>query len=442
MLIQNYSALTLDGMTLNHTGHTAFADKIPYALSNNNGSATINDTTINACEDGFAFDACRYNTYNSVSATVTGDSVINGNIEVSASAKNAKDGLHLALNGGTINGNIVLDSSVETLFGEEEFSITKGAAVVVAPPAGYVWADSTTLAVADTQDEFSITDNNKIDLNIYVDTTVADVDFDKVKITYSDPTKDDGSVIEETKNASALESDGDHRIVKVTLAPAQVKDTITVDVLDDNGEVQRTIETSVEQYCETIIAASDEALEVIAPGKVEEIKDLAKSTLDYGKATSDYFSYNTDAFTGYANKLDDPDVNAITTAGNSFSNTNFTVTGVAYVATAVPELRFYVTNVTEEELVALNQTITSNFGKAQFVQLESGDFVLRVTGIDIVKFGQQLVVSNSANNAEYFSFVPISWAKFAAGSTDSALRGLGKSICNYYLKSVAYFGID
>ena len=58
ILVQNYSDLTLDNMTLT-LNNASYASA--YTLSNNNGTVVINDTTINANPaGGFAFDVCRY----------------------------------------------------------------------------------------------------------------------------------------------------------------------------------------------------------------------------------------------------------------------------------------------------------------------------------------------------------------------------------------------
>ncbi|MBR5654521.1 MAG: hypothetical protein IKX22_10635 [Prevotella sp.] len=108
-LIQNYSDLTLEGMTLT-LSHSSRSDC--YTLSNNNGNVVIDGTTINANEGGsFAFDVCRYSSYPSVSVTVTGESVINGDVEISASGNDAKNGFNLMLDSGTINGDLVIDPS-------------------------------------------------------------------------------------------------------------------------------------------------------------------------------------------------------------------------------------------------------------------------------------------------------------------------------------------
>lgn len=111
MLVQNYSNLTLDNMTLTlNNPNYAYG----YTLSNNNGNTVIKDTTINANPaGGFAFDACRFSSYPSVSVTVTGDSKINGNVEVTASGNDVKDGLSLNLENGTMAGEVKISSAVQ-----------------------------------------------------------------------------------------------------------------------------------------------------------------------------------------------------------------------------------------------------------------------------------------------------------------------------------------
>lgn len=101
LLIQNYSNLTLDNMTLT-AGETC-----AYVLSNNNGNVVINDTTITPAEGKFAFDVCRFASYDGPTVTVKGDSAINGKIEVSK-ASGAKENSTCALNieSGTFAGAI------------------------------------------------------------------------------------------------------------------------------------------------------------------------------------------------------------------------------------------------------------------------------------------------------------------------------------------------
>ena len=139
ILIQNYSDLTLEGMTLtlNNANYTA-----GYTLSNNNGNVVIDGTTINANPaGGFAFDVCRYASYPSVSVTVKGESVINGDAEVSASGSDAKDGFKLMLEAGTMTGNIVLDASAKAAMAAapEKALVMKSETFTKDAPADYKW---------------------------------------------------------------------------------------------------------------------------------------------------------------------------------------------------------------------------------------------------------------------------------------------------------------
>ena len=153
MLVQNYSNLTLENMTLtlNNTEYTSPA----YTLSNNNGNVVIDGTTINANNDNsFAFDVCRYASYPSVNVTVTGNSVINGNVEISASGNDAKDGFSLTLEGGTMTGDIVVDASAAAAMAAapDKTEVTKANTFNQAAPDGYAWKDNgdgtSTLVVA------------------------------------------------------------------------------------------------------------------------------------------------------------------------------------------------------------------------------------------------------------------------------------------------------
>lgn len=105
ILIQNYSNLTLDNMTVSAGAQCS------YVVSNNNGNVVIKDTTINAAQGKVAFDVCRYSSYTGPDVTVEGNSVINGKVEISSSG--AKEGAIHKLNvtGGTFNGEIYMNGS-------------------------------------------------------------------------------------------------------------------------------------------------------------------------------------------------------------------------------------------------------------------------------------------------------------------------------------------
>ena len=139
MLIQNYSDLKLENMTLtlDNPSYTS-----AYTLSNNNGTVVIDDTTINANPaGGFAFDVCRYASYPSVNVTVKGASTINGNVEVSASGSDAKDGFSLTLTSGTMSGNLVIDATAAAVMAStpDKAVIKKSDSFVKDAPTGYEW---------------------------------------------------------------------------------------------------------------------------------------------------------------------------------------------------------------------------------------------------------------------------------------------------------------
>lgn len=100
MLIQNYSNLTLDGVTI--TGGAT----CEYVVSNNNGSCNIINSTITAAEGNCAFDVFSFSSYEGVTVTVDGESVINGRVEFGGN--NGKKTGELIVEGGTFNGDLVV----------------------------------------------------------------------------------------------------------------------------------------------------------------------------------------------------------------------------------------------------------------------------------------------------------------------------------------------
>ena len=108
ILIQNYSNLTLDNVTLDGTNLKGSA---PYTLSNNFGNTLIKDTTILAATNGYAFDLYYWpeNGYgDGVSVTVEGDSQIKGNIQYgsdNSDTQNVSQKAILNITGGTFTGS-------------------------------------------------------------------------------------------------------------------------------------------------------------------------------------------------------------------------------------------------------------------------------------------------------------------------------------------------
>lgn len=101
IMIQNYCDLLLQDVTVEATS----AD---YVVSNNNGSCTINNSTITAGNGKCAFDVYSFSTstytYPGVTVTVNGSSTINGNVEFGGNS--GKQNGKLIISGGTFKGNL------------------------------------------------------------------------------------------------------------------------------------------------------------------------------------------------------------------------------------------------------------------------------------------------------------------------------------------------
>ena len=107
IVIQNYCDLTLKNMTVSG------GDETVYTMSNNCGNVVIENTTINAgkakgyTSPAVAFDVCRYSSYPSVTVTVKGNSVINGDVEVSGTIGEGQS-RQLYVEGGKFTGKFTV----------------------------------------------------------------------------------------------------------------------------------------------------------------------------------------------------------------------------------------------------------------------------------------------------------------------------------------------
>ncbi|MBQ9227199.1 MAG: hypothetical protein IJ168_00080 [Eubacterium sp.] len=254
-------------------------------------------------------------------------------------------------------------------------------------------------AVAD--DEFQVTVEDTLDFTLYIaDSATAD----HVEFVFNG-TPD----VEENNTAivTAYDAIDGFYDYSLNLAPAQIKDDITVTVYDANDAVVRSFTTSVADYC---LAMKDDAT----------YGQLAKAIYDYGKAAAAYFSYNADAYTDDYN-FTTADFSAYSLAAD---DTTGKVANVSYVATSEPALRF-IMNLTEEEAAAM--TASANIGTASFVKV-NGNVVLQVKDIPASKLGETITVT--VDGLGTVTYTPIIYAKKAAANND-ALGRLGVSIANY-----------
>lgn len=138
ILIQNYSNLKLEGVTLKGGPSTA------YTLSNNNGNVIIGAGTniyAGGASPKAAFDVCRFAGYESVVVTVEkGAGEIAGVIETSVfGAATGKGPFGLNINGGNLsNAKLVcIDESAEAI------KVVKDPSVALAAPGGHEWVGGT-----------------------------------------------------------------------------------------------------------------------------------------------------------------------------------------------------------------------------------------------------------------------------------------------------------
>jgi len=280
-------------------------------------------------------------------------------------------------------------------------------------------------APAAATDGYSIIAADQIELNIYVAKTDDITSLDVTSNTK--PDEETHSIT--TKNiaggdlaAIAKVVDGaSYYVVNVPLAPAQIWDKLEVKVNTNTGS--RTITKSVAQYCYDILQGA------YTGDKANEVINLARAILDYGKACYDYFGYTSAEYDGYTI------VNPTCNFADSYAYSGIPAgTVVSYVATTVPELRFEIQGVDETAAIEANKNLTSSIGEAAFKKEPDGKIVLCITGIKADDLGETITVSGSYN----FTFTPLAWAKAAAA--DAGLSALGNAIGNYAAAAAAYFG--
>lgn len=137
ILIQNYSNLTLENMELT-AGETC-----SYVLSNNNGNVVIDNTTITPAAGKVAFDVYGgFGSYSDVTVTVTGDSVINGKVEVDRSNSSNTNKNTLNIESGILNGELAVTENENT-----KVSITGGSFTDLTNAIKYA-ADKATIKLA------------------------------------------------------------------------------------------------------------------------------------------------------------------------------------------------------------------------------------------------------------------------------------------------------
>ena len=219
---------------------------------------------------------------------------------------------------------------------------------------------------AESVDGFNLSLDDCIHLNLYIDVDdYVDTQNAKLTVTHNAPDKQSPTAITETYSGEELialkdEKDGRY-VVKVLAAPAQLRDEMTV-TLYNGDEYIRSFTVSVKDYCEAIINLYENSKDK----KELQLVELAKTMLDYGKACSDNFNYNEDAFAAQDYIYTD----SVSPEGSiSYSGNTSVLRSYSYVARSIPSLRINL-NKTEAQCVAdgLVATVTDANGNTRTIE--------------------------------------------------------------------------
>ena len=436
MLVQNYSDLTLEGMTLTLDNPNYYPS---YTLSNNNGDTMIIDSTINANPaGGFAFDVCRYSSYPSVSVTVTGDSEINGDVEIFASKGDPKEGLSLNLNGGTMSGDIVLDSTVQDIIENENVEVKKAAAFTKEAPEGFKWDENGILVedVVEASNGSSLTLNAGVSLNTYLDADAYGVDASTavVKLTYNhnaDISKEKAvsTDVIPLSEASKYIKEGDPFSgtykFSFAMAPAQYADNVTIGLYEsaqaENPVFTSTtsIKTKCEQYSEQGGAAGA----------------LCEALADYCQAAQVYFNYDAPATADYYNP-------AVTTMDASAmeapsASVGLAATGYSLTVTSGLEANVFFSGSLKVTGVSIDSTKGTGLVKAA-VTAKNGKACINIQGIASGNLDNLVTVTTNTGS---ISLAATNIAKAIVGSSSNAnFANLARALYLYSIQASSYFG--
>ena len=222
-------------------------------------------------------------------------------------------------------------------------------------------------------------------------------------------------------------------IISVIQAPAQSTEPITINVYASQADAEAgtnpvdTIEYSVYTYCREIIEGEYE----------DDVKDLAKATLDYAAAAQLYFNYNTDNMATTDN------------SGNAFygdvADVDFDgVAGVSSLATGIQSFSVVVKSDLEINLLSrtpinvtsasIDTTDTSRFAAQSTT---NGDwYVVHISGIEPANMDNTFTVVTDKGDIEMSANAIM---KLMANSDDEKLVTLAKAMYLYGAAANAYF---
>jgi hypothetical protein len=234
----------------------------------------------------------------------------------------------------------------------------------------------------------------RIDDRIYIKYTLHKREnLESVTVEYLDQ---DGVETVQTKVYTADQltfDENDMFEILAVIAPAQIGDMVKVTILANGQSTE--YEYSVAKYCEYLIANYNGE-------NARAVRDLAKATLEYGKAANDYFYgtgfYHQSTITSpYSAEYKEEALHTAKNLTNTLSVTGeigSKLASAAFMALTKPEFRFYMKDLTEAEAAELNDAITTNVDDVTAKFYKNGDAILlEVTGIEAANMDEVITIT-------------------------------------------------
>ncbi len=273
-------------------------------------------------------------------------------------------------------------------------------------------------------DQLSVSVDDQIALNIYLDLDARGKTADDVTITLAGA---------DYACTGAKQTGGDFDglyMFKVVMAPAQIADAIVVKIDDEE------IPTSVKNYC------------VQAPEYYPTNTDLlglTEAILNYGQAANNVFANGSTVPAADIADLAEMNKDKVQTASVTFTDGTGAVTGASFMALTKPEFRFYTANIDEQTAYEYNQagvTATMANGNdsltARFVKKADGKVLLEVTGVSAENMDKEITVTVTGLGTIVFN--GNAFAKAMASSGNTQQRDLGAALYNYGAAAKICFG--
>ena len=224
------------------------------------------------------------------------------------------------------------------------------------------------------------------------------------------------------------------RKYSVVQAPAQATETITINVYPTQADAEagtnaigEPIEYSVYSYCRQIITGD----------YAENLKDLARATLDYAAAAQDYFDYNTekmatkDATGGFYNNVAGADLSSV--AGVSAAPSCIAKASVVVKS----DLEINLFSLTPIEVTGASMDATKGKDRFAATSYQSGDYyVVHIVGIEPANMDNTITVNTSEGNIVMTANAII---KMMLNSNDAKLVTLAKAMYLYGAAANTYF---